>query len=449
MHLKKEVIWKEQKYGSMLYNVRTEEKLKLNETATMVFLSRFVTHHGVGQIVEVIKKKFPEAEELEIAKDVENTLDIVLESGMLTDDEDDYGYINLIRTNPIIEHVNLEVTRNCNLNCKHCMEGGAHETDELTLEEIYSLINEFAEMKVLSVVLTGGEPLMRKDLPEIIHRLTERNIKSYVFTNGTLIDKDFIKKIKDDNVLIRFSVDGIDADTHDYIRGDGNYAKTISAIKECVKEGIDTGISITVNKKNINQYFDIIKMCQELGVKEIEASEIVAKGNAKINKELMLEQPELEQLRINAITASFQSKEFRKGMSLHNMLSQDFDAEKLPKENSCNAAITSGFVRSNGNVYPCTLFADYPEFIAGNIKETHFVDIWNQSEVFKKLRAFKISDITACQGCEAFDKCPGGCRARAYMFSGKLDGKMEEDFCKTSLNLLHRVQERQKLSENK
>ena len=90
------------------------------------------------------------------------------------------------------------------------------------------------------------------------------------------------------------------------------------------------------------------------------------------------------------------------------------------------------YICSNGDVYPCTLFKSFEEFKAGNIKEDLLYNIWRSSEVFNKLRNLKIADIESCNGCECFNLCPGGCRAKAYMYSNDLLGPSDSLTCSIS-----------------
>jgi len=249
-----------------------------------------------------------------------------------------------------------------------------------------------------------------------------------------------LDEIKDYNVLLRFSVDGAKAESHDYIRGEGNFEKTIQAMRLCKEKGIEIGLASTVCKSNFHEFLDIVALGKELGTKETELTEVIYKGNATFNKDLLLDQPQLEQLRVHNITTAINDLSFRKGMGFDKFNDDQFGNEDVTKEYCCNAGISLCFINAKGDVYPCTLFTDYKEFCGGNMREEKFTDIWTKSEAFNKIRSLKKCDVKSCVACEAYDHCTGGCRARAYAISGELDGPMEADFCTTTKNMCKRME---------
>ncbi len=390
-------------------------------------------------IAKYIHTIFKDQSYEELLDDVNTVIADIENSEFMTADDDQRGFINLIDIESQIDSAIFEITKRCNLECKHCWEGGSHSTEELSTKEIISLIDELSMLKVFKIVITGGEPLLREDLSEILKRCTEKNIRVTVFTNGTLISEEFLDKIKECNVLIRFSIDGAKAETHDYLRGVGNFNTTIKAMKLCKEKGLDIGLACTITKKNFHEYNDILELGKELGVKEIELSEVIDKGNATLNKDLMLDQSELEQLRVYNLLVSAKNESFRAGMGFDKENENKFGNEEVIREYSCTAAISNCFISAKGEVYPCTLFKTYKEFCGGNIKENKLSDFWQNAEAFKKLRDLKINKINSCVTCESFKFCPGGCRAKAYELTGQLNGPMTDEFCITSKNMLNRI----------
>jgi radical SAM protein with 4Fe4S-binding SPASM domain len=420
----------------MLYDTKSEQKMLLNDIGTQIFLSKFVKYVTDEEIAKSLHSQFKEQNYEDLLNDVVSVLNDIYNSGFVTNDCDQRGFINLIETEWQMDSLIFEVTKKCNLKCLHCMEGGSKESEELTTKQIFDLIDELHYLKTYRIVLTGGEPFVRDDIREIIEKCTEKNIKTTVFTNGTLITEKLLNQIKDLNVLLRFSIEGADASTHDKIRGEGNFDRTISIIKLCTKMGIDIGISATITTHNFEQYFKMLDLAIELGSKETELSEIKDKGNASCNRELLLSQKQMEQLRVNSVMSAAQRPSFSKGMGYDRLY--EISQEDKKREYCCAAGISNCFISADGSVYPCMLFKEFKEFEAGNITEKKFADIWESSEAFNKMRNLKITDIKSCVECECFEACPGGCRAVAYAETKTLDGQMDKVFCDTSINLTRR-----------
>lgn len=440
MYVKESVIWKKRENGSMLYDTKNENSMSLNDTGTLAFLAKYVNHFAPEDIAFNLYSKFPEQKYEDILNDVVSVLNYIDSSDFVTQDSDRRGYINLLEPEQQLDNIILEVTRSCNLECTHCIESGSSKITELSTKEMFDLLEELHMLKVYRIVLTGGEPLVRNDLIEIVKKCTEKKIRTIIFTNGTLISEDFLSQVKDLNVLIRFSIDGADADTHDKIRGKGNFEKTITAMKLCRQFGLDIGTATTVTSLNFDQYFKILELSKGLGSKEIELSEVLPKGNASLNKDLLLNQDQLEQLRVYNLMVSNKEESFRRGMGFDRMNQFPIKLNHQRKY-SCNAGISTCFISADGSVYPCTLFKEYPEFKCGNITEKSFLDIWNNSSVLKEIRGLEITQIKTCVDCECFKTCPGGCRARAYAETHKLDGPMIEEFCTISKNMHKRLED--------
>lgn len=437
MYIKRHVIWKDCESGSMLYDTISEKKLLLNDTGTQIFLSKFVKHATDEEIASILHARFKGEKHDEILKDVVSVLNEIYSSDFVTDDCEQRGYINLLEVDPKIDSAIFEITTKCNIFCLHCLEGGSRESKELTTKEIFNLIDELHFLKVYRIVLTGGEPLLRDDLEDIIRRCTEKNIRATVFTNGILVTRELLERIKGLNVLFRFSLDGADAATHDKIRGEGNFEKTVNAMRLCQQLGVHTGIACTINSLNFGQYFDILDLANELGSKETELSEIKDIGNASHERGLLLTQEQLEQMRVNSLEVASKNVSFSKGMGFDRMAEVTMAGSKKRKY-SCNAGISTCFISSDGSVFPCMLFKQFEEFNAGNVTKESLSDIWLNSDVFSRMRGLEVTKITPCVGCECFDACPGGCRALAYAQTRKLDGPMDEVFCTTSKNLVRR-----------
>jgi len=254
MHIREDVIWKKRDDGSMLYNTRTEERMTLNGLASNIFLSRYVNHFDVDEIAESISHTHRTVPVETIHADVASLVQTFETSQFFTED-DDHGFVNLIETRWQIDSVVIEVTGRCNLSCR----------------------------KVMRAVLTGGETFMRRDVLDIVRAFDERTIRTIVFTTGTLVAERDLDALQDLNVLLRFSLDGVDGETHDAIRGEGTFDRTMRAIEGARARGIDIGLSFTLTQQTFDQFWPMLQLADRLGVRESEISDVRPVGSAGTN----------------------------------------------------------------------------------------------------------------------------------------------------------------------
>ena len=437
MYLNKNIIWKRTDTGSKLYNIVNGSEILLNDTSTQIFLLSFVNRVLPESVAATISSKVNDVSYDDILNDVNKFINDLKQTDFITENEEEMSYVNLLSPKQVIDNAIFEVTKRCNLNCIHCMEGGSSNTDELSLKEIETVIDNLRMLGVYRLVITGGEPFIRDDITSILKKANESYMKTIVFTNGLLLTDEIINEIKDYNIILRFSIDGATAETHDKIRGIGNFDKTIEVMKKCAANGIDIAIASTITSLNFDQYMDIVKLAESLNVCELELSEVNALGNAKDNEYLMLSEEQLSQMRVYNLRLAHKCKSFRKGMGFERQHEQALYEKE--RKSACNAGISMCFICANGDVYPCTLFKNFEEFKAGNVKEDRLYNIWRESEAFNKLRNLNINDIESCKGCECFKLCPGGCRAKAYMKSGDLLGPSDPLTCSISKKYLAKL----------
>lgn len=146
------------------------------------------------------------------------------------------------------------ITRACNLNCVHCYNdsGGNKSSDELSTKEAKKVIEDLAKFGVPSVLFSGGEPLTRKDLFELIGYAVKLGLRTVISTNGTLITKSAANKIKDAGVSYTgISLDGI-GEVNDRFRGvEGAFEKAAEGIRNCRNANVRVGLRLTLTKRNV------------------------------------------------------------------------------------------------------------------------------------------------------------------------------------------------------
>jgi AdoMet-dependent heme synthase len=334
-----------------------------------------------------------------------------------------------------------EITRRCNLRCVHCRSSSEMEIQghpDFSLEEAYRLIDDIVSYAQPVVVLSGGEPLTRKDVFEIAQYGTGKGLRMCLATNGTLVTDETCEKIKQSGIrIVSLSLDGADEAVHDDFRSQKDaFAGTINAARLFKKHGIEFIINSSFTKRNQEQIPRVYKLAKELGATAWYMFMIVPTGrgeeimNELISKEdydkildwhydmekeedLLLVRPtcaphyyrvQLQRAKEGGETVKRRTLKFSTGGS-----------------KGCLAGQLICLIDVDGNVLPCSYF----NLPAGNVREKSFKEIWENSELFRDLRDFK-KYKGRCGSCEFVNVC-GGCRARAYSVYG--DYLEEEPFC--------------------
>ena len=331
-----------------------------------------------------------------------------------------------------------DVTYRCNLRCKHCYaNAGKPLEDELNTEEAKKVIDILGNAGVVALAFSGGEPLMRKDLFELIDRAKDYDMQVSIATNGTLLTKENAKKLKEHNVeFIQISLDGT-KETHEKFRGiTGIYEKTIEGIKNVVNEGICCAIATTATKLNYKDVPKVMDLAEELGVNYFMLYNYIPVGIGDFEIDLSPEEREelLNMLwdKLNSetgkkcktaflSTAPYYSRtalEHNRHYLATHFANVDLDENEHLKMladfiGGCGCGRFYLSLKANGDIQPCVFFP----LKLGNVREFNdendFLEFWRENKVLNDLR--DRDKIKICGKCEYRYVC-GGCRARAYAY---------------------------------
>ncbi|TFH40433.1 MAG: radical SAM protein, partial [ANME-2 cluster archaeon] len=162
--------------------------------------------------------------------------------------------------------------RRCNLHCVHCyaQSQDIEYKDELTTQQGKDLIDDLVEFGSPVILFSGGEPLMRKDLPELAQYAVSKGMRAVISTNGTLIDEKMAKVLKEIGLsYVGVSLDGM-RETNDKFRGmKGAFDAALQGMRNCKKEGIKVGLRLTINKKNAADIPAIFDLLEEEGIPRV------------------------------------------------------------------------------------------------------------------------------------------------------------------------------------
>ena len=317
--------------------------------------------------------------------------------------------------------VAFEVTRRCRFNCRHCRANAdcAGEEKELTDEQCRKILASIAEFNKCVIILTGGEPMERGDIYELIRHGRGLGLQMVMATCGYAIDDAAIARLKEAGVsALSISLDGACAETHDAFRQtEGAFDLAVGAAEAARREGMRFQINTTITKGNVSEVPMIAELCEKLGAYCFNPFILVPTGRGKAIAGEILDPAEYETL-LNELLRMKLDSEIEIRVTCGPQFARICKQEKLEKlsgrNNGCMAGRGFGFISCHGDVQTC----GFLNISAGNLIENgfDFGSVWMESEFLKEIRnmsAYKGN----CGICEYVGLC-GGCRARAYAMCG-------------------------------
>jgi len=338
---------------------------------------------------------------------------------------------------PDLSLIAINLTQRCNLACEHCyLDAGTLKDGtegELTTSEVCKLLDDIAALNEgdngTMVVLTGGEPLVRRDLEELIQHGAQNELAMVLGTNGVLLTKERVKSLQQAGLMgAGISVDSLNADFHDRFRGQqGSWQKTMNGIENCRQAGLSFQIHFSIMDDNAHELNDMIEFARACAARVLNIFFLVCTGRGEsfsdisplhyeqTLKEIIKAQEQHEDLIIRARCAPHY-KRVAYQQNPESKLNQISGREG----DGCIAGIHYARITHDGNVTACP----YIEDSVGNIRQNNFNSIWSDAADFQSLREPKLEG--RCGRCE-YQKLCGGCRARPVAEGNGLMGG--DDFC--------------------
>jgi len=334
-----------------------------------------------------------------------------------------------------------EITRRCNLHCVHCRSSSELEVKDhpdFSLKEAYRILDDISSFAKPVVVLSGGEPLLRKDVFDIASYGTSKGLRMCLATNGTLVTKEICQNIKDAGIkMVSISLDGSSADVHDDFRQQpGAFEGSINAAKLFKEYDIPFLINSSFTKRNQQEIPKVYKLAKSLGATAWYLFMIVPTGRGEEIMSELISPEDYEEI----LKWHYQMEKNEQDMLVRPTCAPHYyrirlqlekqEGTKIKKRSlkfstggskGCLAGQLICLLDVDGNVLPCSYFP----MSGGNIKEKSMKEIWETSKLFNELRDFSLYK-GRCGVCEYINVC-GGCRARAYAVHG--DYLAEEPFC--------------------
>jgi Fe-coproporphyrin III synthase len=330
------------------------------------------------------------------------------------------------------------VTRRCNLKCVHCY---AHAKDtsfenELTTEEGKKLLDDLSDFKVPVVLFSGGEPLVRKDLPELAEYAVQKGMRAVISTNGTMITSNMARILKKIGLsYVGISLDGMEQ-INDHFRGvKGSFKLAVDGIRNCQEAGIKVGLRFTMNKFNVNEIPNIFDLLEEMDIPRVCFYHLVyaGRGSSLVKDDLShAETRKTVDLIMDRTKRLHDQGKEKEVLTVDNHSDGPYLYLRLLRENpeqatkvlellkmneGNNSGRGIGCVSWDGEVYADQFWRHYS---FGNIIHRPFSEIWTDvsEPLLGKLKEKKLYVKDRCASCKWLDICGGNFRVRAEAFYG-------------------------------
>jgi len=346
-------------------------------------------------------------------------------------------------------------TRACNLSCKHCYASSdsSKGKDELSTEEAKEFIDDLADYNVPVLLFSGGEPLMRDDLDELIGYAIDKDLRVTISTNGTLITEERAEKFKELGVsYVGISLDGLEETNNRFRGSEDAFERALKGIRNCQDVEQKVGLRFTMTDYNRKDIPDIFDLVLEKDIPRVCFYHLVHKGRGEELSDAALTGEEKREVmeyifdRTEDILSEQDDKEI---LTVGNHVDGIFLYLKMLEENDERAEMVLRYLENNGGnrsgiAIACVDWSGdvHPDqftmgHTVGNVRERSFGSIWNDDDsLLGKLRDRSSRVKGRCYGCDWFDVCNGNFRARAEASTG--DIWAEDPGCYLTLEELDR-----------
>ncbi|HZR05563.1 MAG TPA: pyrroloquinoline quinone biosynthesis protein PqqE [Candidatus Udaeobacter sp.] len=309
-----------------------------------------------------------------------------------------------------------EITYRCPLHCPYCSNPRrAQNNQELTTNEWTRVIREAAALGVLQIGFSGGEPLVRRDLADLVRAAREANLYTNLITSGVGLDDDRMYALRDaglDSVQLSFQSDN--TDLADEIAGTRAHQHKLEAAAKIRAAGIPLSLNFVIHRRNIDRLPQMIELAESLSAERVELANVQFYGWAFLNRAALL--PTREQaIRAREIATTAKARLAGK-IDIFYVLPDYY--EKRPKP--CLGGWGQRYLTVNpiGEVLPCpTASSAIPDLCFENVRTRALDWIWRESESFNRFRGTEWMP-EPCQSCPQREIDFGGCRCQAALLTG-------------------------------
>ncbi len=402
-----------QHFGSVVFDRRTSRYLPFDRETTE--LLRQLQRDDIDSILRRIPEELRRTQIISFYEDIYSHCFLTIEgkfAGEVLELEVPEDHL----AGPLALH--LEVVAACNLTCTHCFAGSLPRHEEpLTLVELDELFGQMAALGTFRLGLTGGEPLLRKDLFQIIDLATEHGLCPCVTTNGLLITEEIAREFgRRELAWLNVSLEGASAGTNDLVRGAGTFNRAIERIR-VLREHSRFTLAFTILSSNLHEIRACAELAEELGAGTAVFRPLYPVGVARHHLELM---PSYEQYNaaLNELAELQSHHEFGiRHIDPFSPASRSDVQSVIYQNHGCGAGNLVCSVSVSGDVSPCSFLGR--DSYTANVRRQSLKQIWNESRGFRAIRA--LPDSEPFDNGQNASRFSGGCRARALALNGSIN----------------------------
>jgi SynChlorMet cassette radical SAM/SPASM protein ScmE len=335
--------------------------------------------------------------------------------------------------------VDIEITSHCNLRCRYCYyyDNPAVEYHDLSTAEWLQFFDELGKCTIMDVTLQGGEPFIRKDLPQLIAGICRNRMRFAILSNGTLIDDSIAAFLADTGRCdsVQVSVDGSGPETHDACRGKGSFVDAMRGIRILQRHGVPVAVRVTIHRHNVHDLEAIAHLLlEDLRLDGFSTNAASYLGTCRQNPQEVMLTTQERQVAMEALLSLSQRYNGRisaqagplaeaerwcqmEGARIKNIAPFP-DSGYLT---ACGCYNTTMNVRADGTITPCSML---PHIELGLINKDSLMEIWRYHPVLNQLRqrhTIPLTEFEFCNGCPYIPYCTGNCPGLAYTLTDQVD----------------------------
>lgn len=353
----------------------------------------------VHRTLEKVKKVYPRTKETQMKEDLLKIVSTLTEVAYGNEPSENIGYMTLGEYAPLMtapHRMDLMVSSmvrdgqwHCNQKCLHCYAAGQAQAEvkELSTDEWKQVIDRCRKIGIPQITFTGGEPTMRKDLPELINYA--KWFVTRLNTNGVKLTKELCKELYEASLdSVQITLYSADETAHNTLVGVNNFRYTVQGIKNAIETGLNISINTPLCKVNAN-YLDTLKFLNELGVKYVSCSGLIVTGNACQQESKCTQLSEVELCAIlKDATQYCKEQHIEISFTSPGWVSEDKLTALGLAIPTCGACLSNMAITPDGGVVPCQSWLS--EDTLGNVLKQSWSRIWNSPKC-KKIRNYASS----------------------------------------------------------
>ena len=321
-----------------------------------------------------------------------------------------------------------ELSYKCPLQCPYCSNplDYAKYPNELSTDDWKRVLSQARKMGAVQLGFSGGEPLTRQDLPELVGYARELGYYSNLITSGYGLTEDKIIELKQAGLdHIQVSIQASSQELNDHLAGTVTYQHKQEVARLVKKHGYPMVLCVVIHRQNIHQMSEILAMAESLGADYLELANTQYYGWAHLNRDALL--PTREQFaEAEKIAQAFKEKVAGK-MKIYYVVPDYYEAR--PKACMNGWGTTFLTIAPDGTALPCHSARELPGLDCPNVNDFSIEQIWNESKAFNFFRGTDWMQ-EPCRSCDEKHKDFGGCRCQAFLFNG--DAASTDPVCSKS-----------------